>query len=191
MGAVSLGVRASPSSAFSFSLPGQPGSSAVDQAVKDALASRFGPTDQSPDKGDVVDTKQEAKSFAFDFSFDVYIPGSHYSGMSNQDMLLLLAAQGRDFAQDTQALRKNVRDVLIDAFTLEPWDDDTASQIASDTIRDWIVKRIEEGGLDIDLTPLSPQYLKRKAADGYDTRIGIRKYRWIKAVEKADVSISF
>lgn len=191
--------------AVTLNLPVGANARDVDNAVSRAIAARFSRPSSarsqtereveletlraitSPVQG--VNVVSEATAYAKGLEFELLLSGTHYTGVTNQSLLGILASQGRDFAADTPELRAHVRTSLLDAFKGQLWDDDTAGEVAQDAIKDWIIQRIENQGDDITLTPLSPDYAAEKAARGYDSRIGVRKGKWLKAVYKGRVRI--
>ena len=100
--------------------------------------------------------------FAQQLSFALRIPGRHYSGLSNQDLFDILAAQGRDFAANTRPLRDHVAKVLRDVFVDgdEPVTDASLKQYASDAILEWIVARFEGKQHDVSMRALSRSWLR-------------------------------
>ncbi len=189
---------------FGFDLPVGADAARVDQAVSDAIANRFRTNrnparaaatnpqlPQLPEAEPGVDAVAESADYAAGFTFELIVPGAHYNGISNQGLLEVLARQGRDFAADTPKLREHVRHALVAAFQHQEWDDDTAGQIAQDAILAWIVDRIESQGVDIPLAPLTPDWSAWKAHKGYDSRIGVAKGKWLKAVQRGRVVVDF
>lgn len=157
----------------------------VEQAITAALQQRFGVS--APSERETFDTKQLAGDFARDFTFEVIIPGAHHAGLTNQALLAILTSAGRPFAEDTPELREHVRSVLLGAFADGTWDEGDAVHIAADAIRDWIIRRVEEQGVDIPLAPLTARYLARKRHQGLDERIGVRKGKWLRSLSRMRV----
>lgn len=178
---------------FDFKVPTRedarkPTNQDIDAAVNKALEARFGKSAEG--ETTKVNVVEEISGFMRDMEWDLTVPGQHYSGLSNQQLLEILAGQGRDFAEDTDELRKHVSDVLRSKFR-KVWDPDEAGSVAQDAILAWIVDRFESQGPDISLTPLSINYAAWKAAKGLDSRIGIAQGRLLRAVRKARITITF
>ncbi len=131
-----------------------------------------------------------ALEFSRSFHFALQIPGTHYSGLSNQQLLEVMESNGRPFAQDTPELRDHVRDRIADAFGTQEWDRPRALSVAARAVRDWIVKRIEEQGVDVELKPLNADYRAAKTSDGFDGRIGIKTRAWLGSVKNAAVEVA-
>lgn len=130
-----------------------------------------------------------AARFSSSFTFEFHVPGTHYSGATNQQILEWLDRSGRPFAADTAALRDHVRDAMLDVFGRVEWDVGRAIQVAQYAIRDWIVRRIVEQGLDVSLTALSRAYETWKTAHGFSGQIGIRTGAWLAAVRRGSVVV--
>jgi len=144
---------------------------------------------QAPRRGR-EDTARLAADFAQSFHWSLAIPGTHYSGLSNQHLLEVLEAQGRPFAQDTPQLRDHVRERLTAAFASSAWDHERAVVVTARAVREWIVRRIDEQGLDVDLTPLDPDYRSWKSAHGYSSHIGRKTGAWRGSVANATVEVA-
>lgn len=122
-----------------------------------------------------------------EFDFELHIPGRHYSGGTNDEVLEWRQAEGRDFAKDTAALRSKVMTAVLLEFegaTAVPRSQSVRKVIA-DTILDHIVKRVESGGADLSLPPLSAEYRRTKQKAGFGDRpVGVRTARWLMALER-------
>ncbi len=125
-----------------------------------------------------ADTAALVADFAQSFHWALSIPGTHYSGLTNQHLLEILAAQGRPFAQDTPQLRSFVRDRLLASFASAAWERSRAVAITARAVREWIVRRLDEQGLDVELKPLDADYAASKRAHGYSGKIGVRTGAW-------------
>lgn len=130
-----------------------------------------------------------AARFAESLSYEVHVPGRHYSGETNQQILEWLEASGRPFTTDTPELRAYVRERLVDVFSRGPWNVDQAARVAGRAIVEWIVKRFELQGGDISLAPLNSQYRAWKSAHGYSSEIGIRTGMLLANVRRATVDV--
>lgn len=133
----------------------------------------------------------DVSKYVRDLKFELLVPGQHYSGVSNQDLLNILEWQGRPFAEDTPELRDYASKKLLAYFSDKPWDDDSAGEVAQDAIKDWIIARLEKQGQDVTLKPLTSYYAAYKRAAGFDPRIGVKKGKWYAALRKSRVRIDF
>jgi hypothetical protein len=181
---------------FTFDMPDIVTPETLDRHVQSAIDQRFGVEDQeATDISDVLSNLwsiSSIKEFVKSFSFELIMPGTHYSGLSNQELLELFQENDRDFAQDTPELRSYAVERMAASLAGKQRDDDAAGELAASAIKDWIVGRIEEQGRDISLKALSPAYRASKVAAGFDPRIGIRKSKWFKTIKsKGYVRIDF
>ena len=124
--------------------------------------------------------------------FRLVIPGTHYSGLTNQDLLLVRQREGRDFAANTAALRRYVgtflRITLEGARRLPTVAEFEALQSAA--ILEWILKRIDYEVRDVPIPLLTPAYARRKAAAGFGDRpVGVWHGDWREAVAQARVEM--
>ncbi len=116
--------------------------------------------------------------FAQSLDYDLDVPGTHRGGITNADLLDVLAAQGRDFAANTRSLRAHVRTGLQLAVE-ETGRVPTNAQLealARDLVLDWILGRMEGRVTDIRLRALTQAYRRRKfhAPDTKFNTIGMR-----------------
>lgn len=201
----SIAVDVDSTLAQTVSVPGLKGLSvsAVDNAIQQAMRQRFKASGiktqtqrelqkelASEMAAPVVNVKREASRYSKDLEFEIELKGDHYSGLTNQQILELFKKHGRDFTEDNSVIRSKIEDALLKAFDKQPWDDDTAAEVAEDAIRDWIVFRVQAGGVDVVLPPLSAEYLSRKLKKGEDSRVGIKKGKWLKSLQKAKVIVT-
>ncbi len=156
---------------------------ALQQILDDARAAR------SP-RETAASASTEATRFSRAFHWSLSIPGTHYSGLTNDALLEILAAQGRPFASDTPQLRDHVRDRLVAAFGAAVWEPERAVDVTARAVREWIVRRIEQQGLDVKLDELDDDYRDAKVAHGFDRRIGIKTGAWLGSVKNATVEIA-
>lgn len=108
---------------------------------------------------------------------ELSVPGRHYSGLSNNELIEILASQDRDFAHATTAMRSHVRSVVAMRF-------EGASRVPrpreieavmDEAVVDWIVKRFDGVVRDQHLRLLTIPYAKAKAKAGYGSKsIGFR-----------------
>lgn len=159
-------------------------------AVQDVIARRMRDAGLEP-VADLqqVDAAAEAGAFARRATWELRIAGTHApSGLSNQELLGIRQAEGRDFAEDTAALRAHALDAVRTA-TATGWDDDAATRAFADAVLEWILRRVDEGGVDVELTPLAASTRAFKAKHGLDPRIGIATGAWRRALARAEVSV--
>ncbi len=116
------------------------------------------------------------KQFAKALEFEIKVPGAHYSGLGNEELLDILAAQGRDFRADTRQLRVHVELALREAF-----EDEGAvplrlevEQEAKVAILEWVAARMDGRIRDERITALTPDYAKRKRATHPGRPVGKR-----------------
>lgn len=122
-----------------------------------------------------------------DYTLDV--PGTHYSGLTYNHLLAILADQGKDFAANTATLRRHVATTCRLAFegaTRLPTARELDRTIAAAVI-DWIEARFEYRVRDerIRLNTNAYQRAKRKA--GFLGPVGIRTGALLDAVKRARV----
>jgi hypothetical protein len=110
-------------------------------------------------------------AFLASTQWSVRVPGTHGpSGLSNQELFAVRAEEGRDFLQRTVQLDQDTRPKMRALFSTWPRVPSVAElrEAYSDMVVAYIADtRFEAGGGDILLTPLSAEYAKQKAADGY------------------------
>jgi len=124
--------------------------------------------------------------------YEVEIPGTHYSGLTNQHLFEILRDQGRDFADNNRTLRKFVAAELrraLDGATRLPTSEEL-DVLASGFILVWILKRMDAKVRDVRIKALTEQYARAKYKAGYRTPIGIRTGALREAVASATVNIT-
>lgn len=122
--------------------------------------------------------------------FELEVPGSHYSGLSNQDLFDVLARQNRMFLKVTPGMRDHARRACLEEFATG---DTVPLRIELDET--WraaceeVVEARMEGRLkDVPIRGLTPAYARRKARDGYGGQpVGQRKGRLFAAVARIRV----
>lgn len=152
------------------------------QVERDALAGFAAPPAPRPSPADRAAAAALRRSlaaalgrFARALEFTVTVPGTHHSGLSNDELFEVLAAQGRDFAADTRRLRDHVRIGLLQAFgdaEAVPLLLDV-EQEAKALVLAWVAARMDGRIRDERLTPLTPRYAARKRRLHPDRPIGI------------------
>lgn len=105
------------------------------------------------------------------------VPGIHYSGLTYDHLLAILAAQGRDFDATTPAMRKHMAAEVTIAFenAVTPPTAKALKAALAESALGWIVRRFAHRVRDERLTALTPAYARSKARDGYGRNpIGVR-----------------
>ena len=93
-------------------------------------------------------------------SFVLRVPGSHPRGLSYDELLAILAEQGRDFAADSKRLREHIAIAWREQFggaTRAPGQAQL-KQFAAAAILEWIVARFETGLRDVPIKPNDSAY---------------------------------
>ena len=133
-----------------------------------------------------------ARAYAPTIRWRLRIPGQHYSGLSNEDLLAVRKREGRDFARDVPSLHAFTnRRLYAAARTWRVWSETRADNVFAEAALEWIVKRVETGGHgDVTLTPLTPAYAekKRRAGKGGEP-IGVWHGRWLRALKRGHVEV--
>ena len=123
--------------------------------------------------------------------YEITIPGTHYSGLTNQALFDILAGQDRDFAANTRTLRKFVAAELriaLEGSRRLPTSDEL-DRLAAPMILAWVLRRLDGKVRDERLRPLTERYAQAKFKAGYHTPIGIRTGALRSAVAQAQVTI--
>lgn len=123
--------------------------------------------------------------------YEIAIPGTHYSGLTNQALFEILARQGRDFADNNRTLRKFVAAEIrnaLDGATRLPTPDEL-DRLGAGFILVWILKRMDAKVRDIRVKALTEAYARAKYKAGYRTPIGTRTGALRDAVSRALVEI--
>lgn len=114
------------------------------------------------------------------------VPGQHYGGLSNNELLEILKDQGRDFAHATTAMRAHVRATVALLFE-NRYSVPTQREIndaIDHAVIEWIVKRFDGKVRDEHLRLLTIPYARAKAKAGYGSKsIGVRTGSLVAAVE--------
>jgi hypothetical protein len=161
--------------------------------VQDAVASRTSGSRTPPagvPKALVRDTnKQIVKAFCRGLRsavFRVEVPGQHYSGLSNQELLEVREGEGRDFAMHTVQLDQYLTKELTERYSGFDARVITAAELrelAGKLIVARVAARIYGGGIDVEVPALSPAYAayKRKAGRG-GRPVGVFSGRHVAAI---------
>lgn len=140
---------------------------ATRRTTPDAAASPSTPSRRGALSDAQVD--REVSRMAREVEWSLGVPGRHYSGLSYDELLDVLEAQGRDFRGDTSALRRAVlADVQIRLAGIgraPTWAEFRA--LYAEAVLAWVVKRFDAKVRDVPVRRLTVAYAKRKAADGY------------------------
>lgn len=120
-------------------------------------------------------------------SMELRVPGSHYSGLSNQALLEVRRREGRDFDAWTVQIRQDLAKHLIERWRargrLPSFAELEAD--AGEYLTDKVVKRVGRGGDDVLLEPLTDAYAKRKRKLGKGGKpIGVLTGKWITALAR-------
>jgi hypothetical protein len=105
------------------------------------------------------------------------VPGIHYSGLTYDHLLAILAAQGRDFDATTPAMRKHMAAEVTIAFenAVAPPTAKALKAALAESALGWIVRRFSGRVRDEHLTSLTIPYAREKRKSGYGRNpIGVR-----------------
>jgi hypothetical protein len=129
--------------------------------------------------------------YAQSLDYTVEVPGTHYSGLTNQQLFDILAKQGRDFADNNRALRTYVatelRVHLEDTKRLPT--NEELDALAARAVLARVMSRLHGKVRDITVRRLTEAYAKAKYKAGFRTPIGVRTGALYYAVAKAAVVI--
>jgi hypothetical protein len=124
------------------------------------------PADRSATRGEVV---RSIAAIGRGFRVALEVPGRHYSGLTYDELLAILADQGRDFAATTTAMRRAVLAEVTARFenTRRAPTDAAIRDALAEAALAWIVRRFAGKVRDEHLRALTIPYARRKAKDGY------------------------
>lgn len=128
-------------------------------------------------------------SQSLDYTVDV--PGTHYSGLTNQQLFDILAKQGRDFADNNRALRTYVAAELrihLEGSRRLPTNEELDA-LAARAVLARVMSRLHGKVRDITVRRLTEAYARAKYKAGFRTPIGVRTGALYYAVAKAAVHI--
>lgn len=121
-------------------------------------------------------------------SVQLRVPGSHYSGLSNQALLEVRVREGRDFDQWTVQAKQRIERKLVAKYR-DRGRLPSVAEIEADASEEFVAivkERVERGGLDIKLEKLSKAYAVRKRKEGYGSKpIGVLRGRWLASLDRA------
>lgn len=120
-------------------------------------------------------------------AWHVRVPGLHTGGIAHDQLIEVLAAQGRDFFANTVQLALAVSTALrrewLGAGRLPSRDE--LRQTAEPALLDHVEKRFERGNGDVLMQPLTRRYAARKRALGRGTQpIGVASGELRRAVSR-------
>lgn len=129
--------------------------------------------------------------YAQSLDYTVYVPGTHYSGLTNQQLFDILARQGRDFADNNRALRTYVATELrihLEGTKRLPTNEELDA-LAARAVLARVMSRLHGKVRDITVRRLTEAYARAKFKAGFKTPIGVRTGALYYAVAKAAVVI--
>lgn len=131
-------------------------------------------TERLPTRGEITRAITAAVRGA---EMELDVPGRHYSGLTYNELLAILAAQGRDFGYVNKTMRHAVLADLLARYEDSrrmPTQRDLRTAISAAAVA-WVVKRLEWVVRDVRIRGLTDRYRERKAKDGFgDNPIGVR-----------------
>lgn len=116
------------------------------------------------------------RSFAQTLQFALRVRGRHSGGVSYEQLLGILAAQGRDFAADSPKLREHVAKGLVEEFGADKRMParEQLRQIAGALILEWILNRLERSLRDVPIRPNDGAYRAWKRRNARYSAPGMR-----------------
>jgi len=124
----------------------------------------------------VANPRPALKAFAQRLTFSLRVPGAHPDGLAYDELLGILAAQGRDFAADSAKLRTHVANALVEQFgdDRRPPGVTQLRQIAAAAILEWVLLRLESQLRDVPIKPNDPAYRAWKKRFAAYSAVGMR-----------------
>ena len=116
--------------------------------------------------------------------YTVEVPGTHYSGLTYNHLLAILADQGKDFAANTATLRRHTATVcrlVFDGATRVPSAAEVERVVKTATL-DWILKRFRYEVRDERIRLNTNAYQRAKRRYGFMGPVGVRTGALIAAV---------
>ena len=123
--------------------------------------------------------------------YTVEVPGTHYSGLTNQQLFDILARQDRDFAKNNRALRTYVATEIrlhLEGTRRLPTNEDLDA-LAARAVLARVMSRLHGKVRDITVLRLTEAYARAKYKAGFRTPIGVRTGALYYAVAEAAVHI--
>lgn len=116
------------------------------------------------------------EAFARALSYSLAVPGVHPSGLRYDDLLRILAEQGRDFTADSTRLRDYVAAGLASEFkdARRPPGVTVLRQFAGALILEWVLNRLEGQLRDVPIKPNAPAYRAWKRRHANYSATGMR-----------------
>jgi hypothetical protein len=108
--------------------------------------------------------------------YTVEVPGTHYSGLTNQQLFDILASQDRDFAKNNRALRTYVATEIrlhLEGTRRLPTNEDLDA-LAARAVLARVMSRLHGKVRDITVRRLTEAYARSKFKAGFKTPIGVR-----------------
>jgi len=124
-----------------------------------------------------------------DLDYTLNVPGVRRGGLTNQALLEILAAHGRDFARNSATLRRHVRTtcrLAFDGATRLPTRSEVEA-VEKTAILDWILKRFRYEVRDVRIKLNTNAYQRSKRRAGFDGPVGVRTGELMDAVERGRV----
>lgn len=131
------------------------------------------------------------RGLARSLDFRLEIPGTHYSGLTNQQLLDVRIREGRPFDANNATLRRHVGTFLrlaLEGARRMPSDAEF-EHLMQAAVLEWIIARIDYKVRDVRIRLLTNAYQKRKRAAGFSGPPGVRTGAWLDAVHRARVVI--
>jgi len=129
--------------------------------------------------------------YAQSLDYTVDVPGTHYSGLTNQQLFDILASQDRDFAKNNRALRTYVATELrihLEGTKRLPTNEELDA-LAARAVLARVMSRLHGKVRDITVRRLTEAYARAKYKAGFRTPIGVRTGALYYAVAQAAVTI--
>jgi len=129
--------------------------------------------------------------YAQSLDYTVDVPGTHYSGLTNQQLFDILASQDRDFAKNNRALRTYVAAELrihLEGTKRLPTNEELDA-LAARAVLARVMSRLHGKVRDITVRRLTEAYARAKYKAGFRTPIGVRTGALYYAVAQAAVVI--
>lgn len=114
------------------------------------------------------------RAFAQQLSWSLHVPGQHAGGVSYDELLGYLAAQGRDFLADSRSLRAHVKlrlQARFEGYQRAPNATELKREAAA-AILEWVLARFDRKVRDVPIKANSVLYIKWKIHHDLDSRPG-------------------